>query len=67
LITTWTLASSALGDQIGPSWADACRTLGILGQSLEERVAGLDKFLDEIEVHLDEIAAANGLETSTSI
>jgi hypothetical protein len=67
LITTWTLAATALGDQIGPSWADACRSLGVLGPALEDRVAGLDKFLDDIELHLDEIAAANGLETSTSI
>jgi len=30
-------------------------------------VQGLDQFLDEVEILLDEIASANGLETSMSI
>jgi hypothetical protein len=30
-------------------------------------VTGLDHFLDEVEALLDELAAQNGLETSTSL
>jgi hypothetical protein len=41
--------------------------LGLLGQPLEDKVAGLDLFLDDIEARLDEVARANGLDTSTSI
>jgi hypothetical protein len=40
--------------------------LGLLGDALPDKVSGLDKYLDEIEARLDEVAAANGLETSTS-
>ena len=48
-------------------WESACRQLGLIGEDFAEKVEGLDKFLDEVEILLDEIAAANGLETSTSI
>jgi hypothetical protein len=34
---------------------------------LEDKVAALDAFLDETEARLDEVAQANGLDTSTSI
>jgi len=67
LIHTWTLASNVLGnDQIQP-WRTVCEQLGLLGKSFEQRVSDLDHYLDEIEVRLDEIASANGLETSTAV
>jgi hypothetical protein len=67
LIHTWTLAIAVLDDPLHGAWGDACRQLGLLGAPLAERITGLDNYLDDIEVRLDEIAAANGLETSTSI
>ena len=74
LINTWTLAVNALDNpttdagqaQVGP-WRVAVEKLGLLGSGFEERVSQLDLYLDEIEARLDEIAVANGLETSTSI
>lgn len=67
LIHTWTLAATVLFEPLGESWTEACQQLGLLGAPLVEKISGLDKYLDEIEVRLDELAAANGLETSTSI
>ncbi len=67
LILTWTLAVSVLDEPLGVFWSDACHQLGLLGPPLEQRVADLDKYLDDIEVCLDEVAAANGLETSAGL
>jgi hypothetical protein len=67
LIQTWTLAAGVLFEPHGGGWVDACHRLGLLGQPLEQKVAALDQFLDEIEARLDEVAELNGLETSTSI
>ena len=49
------------------AWRSACNQLGLTGTSFEERVEGLDHFLDEVEALLDELAREHGLETSTSI
>jgi len=66
LIHTWTLAASVLeNDQIKP-WQTACEQLGLLGNGFEQRVSDLDHYLDEIDIRFDEIAAANGLETSSA-
>ena len=48
-------------------WQAACNTLGLTGERFDERVEGLDHYLDELDILLDEIAEANGLETSTSL
>ena len=67
LLQTWTLAVEALSDQsLGP-WRSACEQLGLTSDRFEERVNGLDQYLDEVEVLLDELATQYGLETSTSI
>jgi hypothetical protein len=34
----------------------------LLGQDLENRVSELDQYLDQVEVRLDEVAVANGVE-----
>ena len=66
LIHTWTLAAHILeNDQIKP-WQTACEQLGLLGTGFEQRVSDLDHYLDEIDIRFDEIAAANGLETSSA-
>ncbi len=67
LLTTWTLSVGVLDESARQPWSEACRQLGLLGSPLSERISGLDKYLDDIELRLDEIAAANGLETSTSL
>jgi hypothetical protein len=66
LLSTWTRAAVALPEEeIGP-WRDACTTLGLTGESFAERVEGLDHYLDEVDILLEEIALANGLEPSTT-
>jgi hypothetical protein len=62
LMQTWSLAAKVLPEeQIGP-WREACSRLGLAGTGFVERVEGLDHYLDELDILLDELAAANGLE-----
>jgi hypothetical protein len=67
LLQTWTLAVDVLPDQALDAWRSACGQLGLTAAGMEERVNGLDYFLDEVEALLDELATEHGLETSTSI
>jgi hypothetical protein len=63
LLHTWTLSAQVLdGDHLG-FWRVATNELG-LGEGFQERVEGLDQYIDEIEALLDEIASANGLDIS---
>jgi hypothetical protein len=64
LIHTWTLAAEVLdGDQVD-FWHKACNELGLLGSNFSYRVQGLDQYLDEIDILLEEIATANGVDVS---
>lgn len=67
LLGTWTLAVSVLDEPFRGPWREACRQLGFEAPGLDQRLAGLDAYLDDIELRLDKIAEANGLETSTSL
>jgi len=67
LLSTWTRAAVVLPSSEIGHWQSACSKLGLAGKSFAERVEGLDHYLDEVDILLDEIAEANGLETSTSI
>ena len=67
LLHTWTLSANALPEEKNKDWQSACAQLGLVGVGFGEKVEGLDAFLDEVEILLDEIASANGLETSTSL
>ncbi len=67
LIHSWTLACQVLHPQAGGAWETACRQLGLLGEGFEQRVSDLDKYLDQVEIRLDEIAAASGVETSSNL
>jgi hypothetical protein len=67
LLQTWTLAADVLPDHALDSWRAACGQLGFTSEGIEEHATGLDHFLDEVEVLLDELTAQYGLETSTSI
>ena len=67
LIHTWTLAATVLPEEKLKGWQAACAGLGLVGVGFGEKVEGLDSFLDEVEILLDEVASANGLETSSSL
>ena len=67
LIHTWTLSALALPKEQIKEWRTACESLGLVGKKFPEHIEGLDRFLDEVEIMLDEIATANGLETSATI
>ena len=67
LLNTWTSSALTLPEEDLSAWQSAANTLGLAGKSFAERVEGLDHYLDELDILLDEFAEANGLETSTSI
>lgn len=67
LLQTWSLSAQVLSEAEAQPWRAAFESLGLLGSGFAERVEGLDQYLDEIDILLDEIAVANGLETSNSI
>lgn len=65
VLHTWTLSSAVLtGDHL-KFWQEVCNALGLI-EGFPDRVAGLDQFLDELEITFDEIAAANGLDAEPS-
>ena len=67
LFHTWTLAAEVLeGDHL-KFWQNAAGELGLLGMGFGEHVEGLDHFIDDVEIVLDEIASENGLETSAGM
>jgi len=65
LLSTWTRAAVVLPESKLGAWQAACDTLGLTGKRLIERVEGLDHFLDELDILLEEYAQANGLDTET--
>ena len=66
LLQTWTLAADVLPEPALEPWRSACSQLGLTIPIFEQRVEGLDRFLDEVEALLDELAKQYGLETSTN-
>ena len=67
LFNTWTRAAVALSEDEIRSWDSARAKLGLAGNGFVERVEGLDHFLDELDLLLEELAAANGLEMPTTL
>lgn len=67
LLHTWTMAVDVLPDLASNPWRAVCGQLGLTAVGIEDRVDGLDHFLDEVEALLDDLAAQYGLETLTSI
>jgi hypothetical protein len=67
LLYTWTLAAEVLPDHALDAWRAASEQLRFSMPGFEEHVNGLDQYLDEVEILLDELATEHGLETSTSI
>ena len=67
LLHTWTLSALALPAAQAKDWQAAMSQLGLMGEPFADKVQGVDQFMDEVEILLDEIAKENGLETSTSL
>ncbi len=67
LFHTWTLSADVLNGDHLQFWQSAAGELGLLGAGFAEHVDGLDHFIDDVEIILDEIAKENGLETSVGI
>jgi hypothetical protein len=61
LILTWTLSVSVLPPTWLEHWLSACKLLGLEGAALEEKLQGLDHFLDSQEETLENRAASQGL------
>lgn len=53
LLLTWTLAVKALPSSHQAIWRSTCKGLGLLGSGFDEKISGLDKFLDTIEELLE--------------
>jgi hypothetical protein len=66
LLQTWSLTADVLPDHAA-AWNSVGEQLGFTPERFEEHVNGLDQYLDEVEILLDELATQHGLETSTSI
>jgi hypothetical protein len=67
MLVTWTLAAVVLEASLAEPWRAAAQQLGLIGTPLQDRFSALDAYLDDVESALDELAAANGLETSDSL
>lgn len=68
ILHTWTLSSLTLNGDHLKFWQNACASLGLIGDGFHEYVQGLDHFLDEIEILLEEFANVNGVnEDSTGL
>ncbi len=67
LLHTWTMSAEVLEGDHFKFWQNAVGELGLLGSGFTERVEGLDHFIDDIEITLDEVARENGLDESTGI
>ena len=67
LFHTWTLAADVLDGDHLKFWESAAGELGLLGAGFAERVDGLDHFIDDVEIILDEVARANGVDVSSGM
>jgi hypothetical protein len=67
LLQTWTLAAMVLPQEQRDAWRSVCTSLELSGGALGQRVEELDQFLDVVEILLDEIAEANGMENTALI
>jgi len=60
-IHTWSLAAAVLPLDRQAAWQSACQQLGLVGEAFEERLQGLDHYLEGIEELLEGRATVNGL------
>ncbi len=64
LVHTWTLSAAVLSPERQSGWMAACETLGLAGEAFNERMEGLDHFLDTVEEALENMAARQGIDRS---
>lgn len=64
---TWTLSASALNDNQIAAWQSVCKILKIGGEHFEDRLEGLDQYLDNIEEMLEKMLQSHGFELSEFI
>lgn len=67
LLRTWLKAAKCLPADSAPldAWSAAFTELGLFGPVFQERVSGLDAYLDNVEELLDEWGQARGIERET--
>jgi hypothetical protein len=61
LVHTWTLSAAVLPPTHLSKWQAAGETLGLTGEAFNERMEGLDNFLDTVEELLENMATSQGL------
>ncbi len=64
MLYTWTLAANALPENQIAAWNNACQILGFGTENFENRLEGLDHYLDNIEEMLEETLSSHGFEVS---
>ncbi len=57
LLLTWTLSAQVLPPARQATWESCCKGLGLLGPGFDEKMSGLDKFLDSVEELLERAPA----------
>ncbi len=62
LLRTWTASVQVFPAKETATWKEACSHLGLLGESFQERLQGLDYFLDQIEETLEHLATSQGID-----
>ncbi len=66
LMNTWTLAATVLPDSGAQAWYAATTSLGLQSENFSRKIEGLDQFLDDVDICLEQLATDNGLDTSSS-
>jgi hypothetical protein len=61
LVHTWTLSAAVVSPEHQAKWMVACESLGLAGEAFNERMDGLDHFLDTVEETLENMAARQGV------
>jgi hypothetical protein len=61
LVNTWTRAAEVVPQNHQLKWQAACETLKLSGSAFNERMEGLDLFLDTVEEVLEDMADRNGI------
>ncbi len=67
LFHAWTLSAETLASKERNAWQNAAAQAGFDQDGFAARVAGLDQFMDEIEIFFEEIARENGMEEAAGI
>ena len=62
LLHTWMLAAAVLPATKRSGWESACNRFALDAAGLPSRLEELDHFLDEVEIVLEDLAVAHGLD-----